>query len=781
MSIPATSPQAPPAPPADRPLWPAPIFVLGVGALLFVYFTRPMWPCGFGGAGCRDLEAARAQLARPDGDAELALKLATRAIQAGEDDTGEAAFLAGSAHARLAELAAPAAAAAHWRKAAQLLDQAEQAGVADDDRAALSYRLGKAALALGDAPAAVRRLEDAVPKLTSRGEGYALLVRAYLALPRPELEKALEANRLLREVPTVEISDAELTAAQLQGGELLLRLGRPAEARKSLALIRDQATRAVRVQARLLEARCFQEEKQYGDAARLYQQALADGAPTPEPARVYYALGTCYANQDQPKEAARAWEKCAELGAAPEAAAAAVRLADIRVSEGEVKAAAELLKGAVAPLRPGTDWANPLLDRAAVAEVFERAVAAARQARAPDVALDLLDPYARLAPPLRVLTLRGEARVASASFTKDPAARYRQAADDYAEAAALPGLKAKERAELLWTSAEHSQTAGDARKAAERLERLVALDAEPERLAEAWYRLGRLRAEAGDDGAAGDAYRKCMEQNTRFEYLARHQIALGLLREKPPRIDDAAAVLVQNVNALRHEAGHEALTLSLSLLADMLYKKRDYRRVVHYLENHLGALKGSPEATRARYQLADSYRQLASQQTLSLVLTESMSPETRKHHEQQHRRWLEKAADEFTALDALLDAPAGKDHLSREQRTAVPFVTAKCWFNLGQFDKALKIYEKLTTRHPGQIESLEALGGVVSCHAALLQQDPRHLDRSRMNLIKQRLNEIQQLLPTMPPEASEPWEEWVQKVARSLDEYAAEIEAGGRD
>src|SRR5688572_21279279 len=98
-------------------LWPAPVFVLGVAALVSVCLCRPFLPDQKGRIH-RDLSAAREQLSRPDGDLQHALDLAKEALASGGG--GEAAFLAGSAHVRLAEKE-PTHATQHWGNARQYL------------------------------------------------------------------------------------------------------------------------------------------------------------------------------------------------------------------------------------------------------------------------------------------------------------------------------------------------------------------------------------------------------------------------------------------------------------------------------------------------------------------------------------------------------------------------------------------------------------------------------------------------------------------------------------
>jgi tetratricopeptide (TPR) repeat protein len=256
-----------------------------------------------------------------------------------------------------------------------------------------------------------------------------------------------------------------------------------------------------------------------------------------------------------------------------------------------------------------------------------------------------------------------------------------------------------------------------------------------------------------------------MEYDTRFAYQARYQLAMAALAAG--NVDEALAALVLNLKQLRFEADSEALAQSLFALGDLLYQRRDYRGVTRYLEDALERFKESPkfkdnpEVTRARYQLADSYRQISSQENLQrFVMRANRSAEEEAHFKQEHVRWLKQAADEFAALDAYLATPSGKDHLTREQRTQVPFITAKCWFNLGQYDKALHVYERLIDRYPEQIEGLDALGGAVSCHAALGQIDK----------IRQRLLQMRMLLPRVAADVRKVWEDWVNEASKMLED-----------
>src|SRR5262249_49204443 len=139
----ATTPESAQPP---RPLWQAPLFVLGVSALVYVWCCRPLFENNPRRLIERDLANARAALVKPDGDATYAHKLATRAAAASENFTefrGQAMFLVGYADLQLAEKARGKEASELYREALLGLEQARKAGVEEEDRLRLAFALGK--------------------------------------------------------------------------------------------------------------------------------------------------------------------------------------------------------------------------------------------------------------------------------------------------------------------------------------------------------------------------------------------------------------------------------------------------------------------------------------------------------------------------------------------------------------------------------------------------------------------------------------------------------------
>src|SRR5262249_223307 len=137
-----------------------------------------------------------------------------------------------------------------------------------------------------------------------RAEGYRLLTEAYLRLPEPNLKAAIEVNEKLRLVP--KLPPEAQAQAQLQGGELLVRLHRAEDARKVVKNISTQAPPRVLSQARVLRAQSFQTENRFSEASDEWKKLLSDTRePLPNRSLVLYFLGVCEAKDGKQQDAAR--------------------------------------------------------------------------------------------------------------------------------------------------------------------------------------------------------------------------------------------------------------------------------------------------------------------------------------------------------------------------------------------------------------------------------------------------------------------------------------------
>jgi tetratricopeptide (TPR) repeat protein len=309
----------------------------------------------------------------------------------------------------------------------------------------------------------------------------------------------------------------------------------------------------------------------------------------------------------------------------------------------------------------------------------------------------------------------------------------------------------------LWSAANRYVEGQDFTQAVPTLERYLKEEKRPDRLGEGWFLLGEVRRQAKEYAEAEAAYLTCIGYPTRFAYRARYQVAL--LRSQDGRLDKAVEILEQNLSSLRYdpEPDAEARERSLFALGNFAYQRHDFSAVVRRLEEALGQFPSNVDATRARYQLADSYRQLAARAKQDELIGESPNREYIEHLRKEHQRWLQKAADEFQELAAFLEKPESAGHLTSDERLEIPFIAADCRYNLGQYAEALAQYERLIATNANPKVVLNALGLAVRCHAALGQQDK----------LRQRLDEIRKALSGLDDAGRQQWEEWLSLASKS--------------
>jgi tetratricopeptide (TPR) repeat protein len=239
------------------------------------------------------------------------------------------------------------------------------------------------------------------------------------------------------------------------------------------------------------------------------------------------------------------------------------------------------------------------------------------------------------------------------------------------------------------------------------------------------------------------------------------------------QLDAAQDALRQNVT-MHHrgfETDEETAEKCLFVLGGLAYERRDFSETEKWLRQALkaGEAPTSVAGTRARLQLAESYRQLAQAENQKAV-DPSLTLSQRNHARDQYQRFLKCAADEYTTLKAFLDTPASSGQLSPEERVRVPFVQAECHFNLGDYPLALDTYARLTERFSIQPLRdplaarypelrLEALGGVVRCYAA----------QGKKEEMRKRLDEIQTSLPFVDESLRRKWDDWLRLARQPLE------------
>ncbi|MGH7172874.1 MAG: tetratricopeptide repeat protein [Gemmataceae bacterium] len=769
---------------SPRKLWQVPLFFVGVVAVVTACLTRGMVAPDPVRQLYHDLAEARRLLDRQASDPEAALRLARQAVENlmyDQGRAGEAFFLLGSAHLRVADHADKSAAEEHWQEARRWLQEAERRGLGGDDANRMHYRLAKLQFHLRDKPAQViEQLKTYLDDADDRAEALTLLYQSYLRLTPPNLAEALKVNRELREkVP--QLGEDVLGPAKLAGAKLLLQLNQREEARKTLEKINETAPPATLSEKNMLLAGLYQEERKWEAAAALWRAVLEEKrVPLTEAGGVLYNLGVCCRHLEQCDSAAKAWSDCMRSSQGEEAQAAALALAELRLHEANPEQGVAMLAVAVAKVRKADDWKNSLLDLANVQELFEQAMTIYREAGRFALAVRTAELYERVAAPPSAQVRRAElntkwARVAQerARSAKDEDTRekeettadalLRQAAEAHAEAAKLLSKK-DDHEEHLWLSAVCSYEGHDYPRAADKFKDIVEhVKDNVDRLSEGLFLLGETCRNLNDVKAAETAYKACVERDARFTYRARYQLAM--LEIEAGHIDLAVRELEQNILIEHRDSDPEAQEKSRLALCSLLYQSaaslpQYYRKVVKNLEDHIDHIAVTPEAVRARYQLADSYRQLAGNNQINYsarALDETTSPESEKHHREVNRRSWTRAAEEFAKLEELIPKPELATLLSLKQQVEIPFFAAECYFNLGEYKKALEKYEGLVAKWGKRQQALRAMGETIKCFAAMKDSQQ----------IQQRAEIIRGMLATtegLSDADRQQWNNWLQIV-----------------
>ncbi|HVS37148.1 MAG TPA: tetratricopeptide repeat protein [Gemmataceae bacterium] len=760
--------------PSLRGLWQAPVFVLGVAALATAALLRPLLAANESAAPLkRDLAEARRLLEKPDGDVEQAAKLVQRVLDIkGQhpDLAGQADLLFGTVRMRQALKTEGSTPTELWTEARQHFEAAVSEGVPESDKAHLQFRLGVAGFNTHDSlDHVITSITTTLDQSDERVLGYTVLTQAYLQCTPPNLAAALAANLKLRNLQ--EATEEVLAPARLLGGELDLRLNKGDEARRVLENLGPMATPEMKAKARRLCARSYQSQNRWQEAAKLWEQALADGLQKGE---ALYNLGVCAQHQDQNADAVRYWDQCVQSGG-DEGRAAALALAEARLKGPNPDAAVEMFARVVDGVKRGDAWPGQLTDRAAVVKLFQDAGKAYVESRQFDAAVRLAEPFAVVAPPGEADVLRGKASSEWARSRRDEAkqavgdakkAAQEQARQLFLQAAVAYAAAAQQApndpvpGEYLWHSARCSWEGRDLEQASAKLTQVVNRPATPEeqqqdwyvqRQGEACYLLGEVRRALNDTDGANAAYRDCIAKQTSFAYRARYRLACAAAASG--NLDDARDELEQNLKILHTvDRDPEAEEQTLFALGDIYYRSGKYDKVVQKVGGRVQGFPQTPDGTRAHFELADSYRHVAEQQLADANAADiKVAKDKRDLALTEYHRNLVNASREFVSLADLLDKPEGKGLLPLEEQVQVPFLAADCLFDQGEYNTSLDAYRILADRYPGRLEGLNALGGMVRCYSAM---------GDTVNM-QQRLTEIDALLPKMPKQVQDQWSQWL--------------------
>jgi len=719
-------------------LWQVPTFFAGLLAFIIVLATIPLRGDQTRTSFQSELADLRQKLAKGQNNTDDLVNSAESLLSYLPQfprKAGDIHFLAGTVYFRQTSKSKPENLASNQTKTIDHLEEAMALGVSSADMPYLKYRLG---LTLYRKGKEIRRAIDLMAQSVDKGAdrpalGYGLLVEAYLALPKPNLEAALNASQKQLEL-TDDRNVEESAQARLTRSELLLRKEQRPEALKELERIGATAPRALRLKARLLQARICEEEGLWKRAIPVWNELLPEAETVPGgKARVHYALGLAYWNIDPPQQdkAVAHWEQSFALGG-NEGQAAGIRLGEMRLygPKGDVPAALAIWSKVLANVHTPNEYKIQALELSRAREILENACRYFLENQDYEPARGVAELYKKIAPPgvadeRFAQAVEGMARqqMEKAKLLPPPEevvkmeevrGQFHKAAVAFEEAAVA--RKDDGQPDIYWRSAQCYLAAKDFTKAGAVLSKFVQLEKNETRLAEGYLSLAEAFAALKNKEGARLAYYRCIElPPSPFAFQARYQLALEEMENK--KYDEALEILndnLKNMGPLQDRSAHEK---SLYKVAELFALRKDFHQASVNFKEALRQYPRNPGALAARNQMAQCYVELAKQANEKML--ETNDQKTFAFHKKNRLNWLEQGFQTYDTLaDELENKARQSSPLSQTDlgllRNAL-FEAADLKFQMNDFDEALRRYENLQEKYRKQVESLFACRFIWQC------------------------------------------------------------------
>jgi hypothetical protein len=208
--------------------------------------------------------------------------------------------------------------------------------------------------------------------------------------------------------------------------------------------------------------------------------------------------------------------------------------------------------------------------------------------------------------------------------------------------------------------------------------------------------------------------------------------------------------------------------MSLFLLSEVVYQRRDWLKAESFLETALRLYPDSPRAMYARFMYGRCWWYQASRER---QLMEKLKEPELLETQRRYRDYLTKGKNTFEQVENLLLAKNKEMKLPETEKPLLrqaSFAAADCYFWLGKDEEiaeAARRYNDLRLRYAGTISELVALSQQWQCYAVYLNQP----DKADGALIDMR--DAIRKLPDSEFDGSAPyntrefWQEWLKKAA----------------
>ena len=276
----------------------------------------------------------------------------------------------------------------------------------------------------------------------------------------------------------------------------------------------------------------------------------------------------------------------------------------------------------------------------------------------------------------------------------------------------------REYPEVLWNAACAYRTGHDFRNAAAML-RLYMRNESRLRRAQALVDLGEAQLSLGDTEAALQSFHECIQQHPRDVAVYRARLLASRAAANMGDRKQAETFLQDNLDGDQLTPASKEWRDSLFALGELLHNSSRDREAIGRLEEALQRYPAAPQATLARYLLADSSRRRA--KDLQASLAKEISAAIRAQRMSESRVLFHQALDTYRMLQDSLGRMDVED-LGPQEKAVLRnsrFAIGDVYFQLQRYPEALRAYQSAANHYATSPEVLDAYMQIANVYRRL--------------------------------------------------------------
>lgn len=631
--------------------------------------------------------------------------------------------------------------------AARYLQKAREMGVPADREKQLLYLLGRSLIYGNQSKQGIAILQEAVAgNEQPPAEVRKLLTEAYLNLPNPDFNSALENNDAL--LAGNQITPLERNEALLNRISMFVRLGKLNEARELLGSLPDDPSYLAKKKLLLGQiiastARAMEEES--AEKSALIEQSLSelreadrlDKRKGETSRQAMVMIGQCYELRNDPFSAIEQYEAVGNrYGDTPESIVATLNKARLAQLADNTEKALAGYRAVLESISDPLTYINPMMSLSQLRSQFLLAHGMFLKKHQFDQAMGLVEYLPALFSTTKVTELRAITHVAwgEASLERaEDAQRYqsieslktegryhfRAAGRAYQTLAELR-FSTRHYTDDLWQAAENYFRGQSYTHTALVLDDYLHNEAQTRR-ALALLRYGQSKLAIGKTQEAIAALDECIEMHSRDPniYSARVECAKAYLLANQPR--KAEKLLLTNLMGETLTPASIEWRDSLFLLGDQLHEEGKYAEAIAKLEEAVERYPEAPQALLAQYTIARAFHSAAEEpaQKARGAKTENERQKNRRLRDQN----LQEALDTYLKVQRqiTLEGRNVESALTKTLLRNCYMMQGSVLFQLRRYEEARKAYANVSTLYQHDPFVLESFVHIANCWHRLNQ------------------------------------------------------------